>query len=82
MLNANAARRRDEYNGRAVLAWNIAALARTKRLPKIETLFVRERKRNTWQESNALMWQWYRAQQARKAAAAAVDLLDRSARRG
>lgn len=68
MLNAYAARRRDEYNGRAVLAWNIAALARTKRLPKIETLFMRERKRQTWQESNALMWQWYRAQEARKAA--------------
>jgi hypothetical protein len=68
-IKASGDRRRDEYNARAILAWNIAALSRQKKLPKVDTLFVRERKRQTWQESNALMWRWYRAQEARKAAA-------------
>jgi hypothetical protein len=53
-----------------ILAWNIAALSRSKRLPKVETLFVRQRrKQQTWQEQSALMEQWYRSQQRRKAIA-------------
>jgi hypothetical protein len=66
-LKAKAAAFRAEHNGRAILAYNIAALSRAKRLPKIETLFARERKpKQTWQESYALMQKWYRAQQIRK----------------
>jgi hypothetical protein len=70
VIDAHAIARRDEHNGRVILAYNIAALSRAKRLSstEVEKLFMRERKRQTWQESNALMWKWYRAQEARKAA--------------
>lgn len=68
-MDAKAAAHRDEHNGRAILAWNIAALSRMKRLPKPDTLFVRERKpKQSWQEQFALMQQWQRAQERRKAA--------------
>jgi hypothetical protein len=67
-LDAKEAALREEYNGRAILAWNIANLSRARRLPKVDTLFVRERKQpQTWQEQHALMKQWERAQARRNA---------------
>jgi hypothetical protein len=67
-MDAKEAALREEYNGRAILAWNIANLSRARRLPKVDSLFVRERKRpQTWQEQFALMKQWERAQARRKA---------------
>lgn len=67
-LDAAGAAWNHEHNARAVLAWNIAALSRTKRLPKVETLLVRERrKKQTWQEQSRLMEQWYADLQRRKA---------------
>jgi hypothetical protein len=70
VVDAHAIARRDEHNSRVILAYNIAALSRARRLSTsdVERLFMRERRRQTWQESNALMWKWYRAQEARKAA--------------
>lgn len=68
-IDAKAAAYRNEYNGRAILAWNIAALSRAKRLPKIESLFARERgPKQTWQEQFTLMKQWHAAQERRKVA--------------
>lgn len=73
-MDAKAAALRNEYNQRAILAWNIANLMRAKRLPKVDTLFARERKpAQTWQEQHALMQQWQRAQERRKAASAAAQ---------
>lgn len=70
-MDAKAAAFRNEHNGRAILAWNIAALSRAKRLPKVDTLFARERgPQQTWQEQFALMQQWHAAQERRKAATA------------
>jgi hypothetical protein len=70
-MDAKAAAFRNEHNARAILAWNIAALSRAKRLPKVDSLFARERKpKQTWQEQYELMKQWERAQARRKAAAA------------
>jgi hypothetical protein len=45
-----------EHNGRAWLAWNGAALARSRRLPRLDTLFARSRRRRrqTWREQMAL----------------------------
>lgn len=72
VMDAKAAAFRNEHNGRAILAWNIAALSRAKKLPKVDSLFVRERgPPQTWQEQFALMKQWHRAQERRKAAQAA-----------
>lgn len=68
-MDAKAAAYRNDYNGRAILAWNIAALSRAKKLPKVDSLFARERKpKQTWQDQFALMQQWHRAQERRKAA--------------
>jgi septal ring factor EnvC (AmiA/AmiB activator) len=58
---AQAQRTRDAYNERQVLAWHVAALQRTKRLPKLKTLLIEDepqapkRKRQTWQEQMAVM---------------------------
>ena len=76
-MDAKAAALQDEqkraHHGRAVLAWNIANLARAKRMPKFETLLPRERKPpQTWQQQYDLMRQWHVAQERRKAAAAAM----------
>ena len=69
-MEAKAAAARDDYNRRVVLAWNAAYFSRAKRLPKPDKFFMQERKpKQTWQESAALMEQWYRAQGRRKAAA-------------
>jgi hypothetical protein len=58
----------EEYKQRAILAWNIAALSRAKRLPKIDSLFPKERKPpQTWQQQYDLMRQWHAAQERRKA---------------
>lgn len=68
-LDAKAAALRHEHNARAVLAWNIAALSRAKRLPDVKTLFARERTpRQTAAEAEALMKQWYAAQERRRTA--------------
>jgi len=66
-IEAKAAQLRNEHNARAVLAWNIAALSRTRRLPNVRSLFVREGGgQQTWQEAEMLMKQWHANQLARK----------------
>lgn len=49
-----------EHNERMALAWHIEALHRSKRLPKLNTLLAKtaSRKRQTWQEQQAVMSQW------------------------
>lgn len=43
-----------EYNERAWLAWHVAALSRTKQLPKLEKMLAgREPRRKSWQEQLA-----------------------------
>jgi hypothetical protein len=68
--DAKAAAFRQEHNNRAILAWNIAALSRARRLPNVDTLFVREERqqphRQTWQEQYALMQQWEAALNRRR----------------
>lgn len=49
-----------EHNERAWLAWHIAALPRSKKLPKLEKMLLRTGKktRQTWQEDLAAMDRW------------------------
>lgn len=50
-----------EHNERAWLAWHIAALQRSKKLPKLKTLFSKatsRTRRMTWQQQMAVMDQW------------------------
>jgi hypothetical protein len=52
-----AARR--DYNYRAWLAWHIVALQRTKKLPKLKSLYAREKPRpQSWQEQSMIMQSW------------------------
>ncbi len=58
-IAAGARRRRDaEHNGRAWLAWHVAALQRTpKRLPKLSALMIdpdRPAKARTWRQQLAI----------------------------
>jgi hypothetical protein len=72
-MDAKAAADHESYKLRAILAWNTAALSRMKRLPKVDSLFPRERKpAQTWQQQYDLMRQWHVAQERRKAAAVAA----------
>lgn len=62
MLAGAAARLRREHNTAAWLAWHIEGLARSKRLPKLNSLLMgdgKPRPAQTWQEQYAiaLMWQ-------------------------
>lgn len=61
MFNGVAARLRREHNDRAWLAWHIASLSRSKKIPKLETLFSREkikRRRQSPEELMAIAMQW------------------------
>ena len=58
-----------------ILAWNAVAWSRSKRMPKPDKFFMQQRKpKQTWQEQLALMQQWHRAQERRKAAMAAAGV--------
>lgn len=48
------------HNERMSLAWHVAALMRTKKLPKLERLLLRATKKTqqTWQEQLAVMERW------------------------
>lgn len=50
-----------EQNGRAWLAWHIEALGRTKRLPKLDRLYVQKRQRQTPQQMQAVVRAWMAA---------------------
>lgn len=57
VLEATARRRDAEHNARAWLAWNTAALGRAKRLPRLQSLLVKPKRRKrpqTWQEQLAI----------------------------
>jgi hypothetical protein len=43
-----------EHNGRAWLAWHVAALDRQKRLPDLSRLQVHDHRPQTWQEQMAV----------------------------
>jgi hypothetical protein len=59
-----AARR--DHNQRAWLAWHIAALQRTKKLPKLASLFAKEKPRQqSWQEQQMIMSSWAAAHNAK-----------------
>jgi hypothetical protein len=59
-----AARR--EHNQRAWLAWHIAALQRSKKLPKLKSMLAREKPRiQSWQEQASIMQQWATAHNAK-----------------
>lgn len=49
-----------EHNQHAWLAWHIAALQRSKRLPKLKTLLAKQQshRRTNWQQQMAVMDQW------------------------
>lgn len=47
-----------EHNERAWLAWHIEALRRQKKLPKLEKMLIKERKRQTWQQQMQVMGMW------------------------
>lgn len=55
-------RQEREHNTAAWAAWHVAALQRTKKLPKLKTMLVAERKvrtRQTWQEQYAMALKWH-----------------------
>ncbi len=49
-----------EHNELAWLAWHIAAMVRSKKLPKIKTLMAKTagKQRQDWREQMAIMDQW------------------------
>jgi hypothetical protein len=52
--------REREHNDRAWLAWHIEALRRAKRLPKLDRLLAKQKRRTkqTWQEQMHIMSMW------------------------
>lgn len=55
-IEAAARRLEREHNDRAWLAWHVAALTRVKKMPKLQSLTVKRRRRRpqTWQEQLAI----------------------------
>lgn len=49
-----------EHNERMQIAWHVAALQRSKKMPKLKTLLakVAEPKKQSWQEQMAVMDMW------------------------
>lgn len=59
-VTAAVNRHGSEHNARAWLAWHMAALQRSKKMPPLKTMMWREKKRRqTWQEQLhiAQLWQ-------------------------
>lgn len=46
-----------QHNNRAWLAWNVAALMRAKRMPRLQTLMIkrRDRRKQSWQEQRDIV---------------------------
>lgn len=58
-VNAAVIRHGNEHNARAWLAWHVAALYRSKKLPALKTMLWREKKRRqTWQEQLKIAELW------------------------
>ena len=55
-MEATTRRLEREHNDRAWLAWNSAALQRAKRMPKLQALMIKRRRRRaqSWQEQLAI----------------------------
>lgn len=59
-FEAAGMRNRRDHDGRAWLAWHVAALSRARKLPRLDALLARTgaRRRQTWEEQLAMMQAW------------------------
>jgi len=49
---------RREHNESAWAAWHMAALGRAKKFPTLDSMMIRERRRQSWQEQKELATAW------------------------
>jgi len=58
-ISAAIRRHANEHNARAWLAWHVAALQRSKKMPPLKRLMAQEkRRRQTWQEQLKMVELW------------------------
>jgi hypothetical protein len=58
-MNAKLRAARRDHNHRAWLVWHVAALQRMKKLPRLKSMYAKEKPRpQTWQEQAMIMQSW------------------------